>query len=243
MSVIELRQYTLVAGQRETLIELFEAEFVESQEACGMRLVGTFRDLDDESKFVWLRSFPTIETRAPSLRAFYGGPAWARHRAAANATMVDSDDVLLLKPWRPESDFARRKLPSRSKERDVIDRGVVEAGIVGLREPASALDWAHFEDELAPRIEAAGASVLACLITEHAANDFPVLPVREGENVVVWLAGFPTRELYDPNAEAYAEMVAAANRWPGTIRRPQILHLMPTKRSWLIGTSASPARA
>lgn len=240
MSVVELRQYTLLPGERETLIELFEHELVEPQEACGMRLIGTFRDLDDESKFVWLRSFPTVETRAPSLSAFYGGPAWARHRAAANATMIDSDNVLLLKPWWPGSDFERRELPSRSQAG--VDRGVVEAGIVGLREPASAIDWAYFEDQLAPRIEAAGASVLACLITEHAANDFPILPVREGENVVVWFAGFSTRASYDRTVDAYGELVAAADHWPGAIRRPQLLRLLPTRRSRLTGVSVSPAR-
>ncbi|RZL06943.1 MAG: NIPSNAP family protein, partial [Rubrivivax sp.] len=35
--IVELRRYTLHPGQRDTLIELFEREFVESQEALGMR--------------------------------------------------------------------------------------------------------------------------------------------------------------------------------------------------------------
>ena len=38
--IVELRQYTLRPNQRDTLIALFEREFVESQEACGMHLVG-----------------------------------------------------------------------------------------------------------------------------------------------------------------------------------------------------------
>ncbi|HJV62705.1 MAG TPA: hypothetical protein VJ743_17285, partial [Albitalea sp.] len=51
--VIELRQYTLHRGRRETLISLFEREFVESQEALGMHVLGTFRDLDAMDRFVW----------------------------------------------------------------------------------------------------------------------------------------------------------------------------------------------
>jgi hypothetical protein len=46
--VLELRQYTLHPGKRDVLIELFDREFVESQEVLGMDLVGQFRDLDEE---------------------------------------------------------------------------------------------------------------------------------------------------------------------------------------------------
>src|SRR5262245_23922182 len=102
--IYELRQYTLHPDQRDVLIELFEREFVESQEALGMRLVGTFRDLDDPDRFVWIRGFPDMETRRQALTDFYYGPVWKAHAAAANATMIDSDDVLLL---RPIVDFSR----------------------------------------------------------------------------------------------------------------------------------------
>ena len=84
--VVELRQYTLHPGQRDTLIELFDREFVESQEACGMRVIGQFRDLDNPDRFVWLRGFANMRARDTALRAFYGGPVWAAHRATANAT-------------------------------------------------------------------------------------------------------------------------------------------------------------
>jgi hypothetical protein len=96
--IVELRRYALHPGTRETLIELFERELVETQEACGLRVLGTFRDVDDPSSFVWLRGFADMATRGESLRAFYAGPVWAEHRDAANATMIDSDNVLLLRP-------------------------------------------------------------------------------------------------------------------------------------------------
>src|ERR1700761_6721111 len=92
LAVLELRQYTLHPGMRDTLIALFEREFVEPQEAVGARIVGTFRDLDDPDRFVWLRGFADMAARADALGAFYGGPAWQAHRDTANATMVDSDD-------------------------------------------------------------------------------------------------------------------------------------------------------
>ena len=44
--IVELRQYTVFPGKREVLIDLFEREFIETQEAVGMKVIGQFRDLD-----------------------------------------------------------------------------------------------------------------------------------------------------------------------------------------------------
>src|SRR5437879_2125702 len=56
-SIVELRQYTLHPGQRDVLIDLFDREFVESQEALGMKIIGQFWDLGNPNRFVWLRGF------------------------------------------------------------------------------------------------------------------------------------------------------------------------------------------
>src|SRR5215475_4014834 len=45
--VVELRQYTLRKGGRDTLIRMFEEHFLEPQNALGAHVIGTFRDLDD----------------------------------------------------------------------------------------------------------------------------------------------------------------------------------------------------
>ena len=97
---MELRQYTLHPGKRDVLIDLFDREFVESQEALRMTVIGQFRDLDNPDRFVWLRGFPDMPSRAQSLSEFYGGPVWKAHNREANATMIDSDNVLLLRPAR-----------------------------------------------------------------------------------------------------------------------------------------------
>src|SRR5260370_17117922 len=96
--VVELRQYTLNPGQREVLIDLFDREFVESQEAAGMMILGQFRDTDDPDRFVWLRGFSDMPGRAKALDRFYTGPVWRAHSPQATATMIDSDDMLPLRP-------------------------------------------------------------------------------------------------------------------------------------------------
>ncbi len=96
--VVELRNYVLQPRQRDVLIELFEREFIESQEALGANVLATFRNIDNPDRFVWLRGFADLGARYRALDGFYTGEVWKTHRLEANATMVDSDDVLLLRP-------------------------------------------------------------------------------------------------------------------------------------------------
>jgi quinol monooxygenase YgiN len=166
IAVLELRRYTLKPGARETLVELFDREFVESQEKLGMQIVGTFRDLDDPDQFVWLRGFADVASRAPALQAFYTGPVWKAWSAEANATMVDVDNVLMLRPV-GAFDVDGGRPPVGVAERDGVL--VVTIQPVDLSRPEP------------PRLGAR-----AVLVTERSPNDFPALPVRETE-AVVWL--------------------------------------------------------
>src|SRR2546430_8273696 len=95
--ILELRQYTLHPGARDTLVRLFDRELIETQEAAGMRIVGQFRDRDDPDRFVWVRGFADLASRAEALAAFYGGPAWKAHAREADAPMGDSDGGLVLR--------------------------------------------------------------------------------------------------------------------------------------------------
>ncbi|MFJ3216594.1 NIPSNAP family protein [Kitasatospora sp. NPDC086801] len=175
MSIVELRQYTLHPDTRETLIELFEREFVTGQQAVGITVGGRFRDLDDPDRFVWLRAFPDMAHRRRALEAFYTGPVWRKHRDAANATMVDSDDVLLLcGPGFTPPPGAREVLATVCHPTDTAAFGAYAARHLG---PGHAVHC-----------------------TEHAENDYPLLPVRAGEDVRVWFGPaepppWPTRRL------------------------------------------------
>jgi len=202
--IVELRQYTLHPGRRDALIELFEREFIETQEAAGITLLGTFRDLDDADRFVWLRGFADMPSRADALQRFYGGPAWQAHRDAANATMVDSDDVLLLRPV---------MLPTRSAR--AARTGPVVAAVIPSR-------GTPIESALAA-FEAVGARPLSAFETESSPNNFPRLPVREGVSVLVVLASPPAAD----TAATKLQQVLRA-RLP---RDSQVLRLAPTARS------------
>jgi quinol monooxygenase YgiN len=214
VTIIELRQYTLHPGRRDELVELFEREFVESQEELGARIVGTFRDVGDPDRFVWVRSFPDVATRRAALAGFYGGPVWREHGPAANATMVDFSDVLLLEPVGPGFPDA--------------PRAAVGAGAPG---PTRVLVVVRTGAGLAPAAADAerllGVAPVVAATAPHP-DDFPALPVRD-EQAVVWFASYPgaaaVREARD--------RLAAEPGWRAGAASVQLLELEPTARSAL----------
>jgi hypothetical protein len=239
--IVELRQYTLHPGKRDVLMDLFEANFVEGQELTGMKIIGQFRDLDDDNKFVWLRGFRGMPERAQSLADFYEGPIWQANRNTANGTMVDSDNVFMLRPARPASAFtlAGERPPPGSD--DHSERGIVEATLLYLDADADeASTLSFFEAAVAPEVVAAGANVLAYFVTDQRENNYPILPLREGERVFVWFAGYTDRSAYESASE---DQLAAgrqrASEALGLQRPPEVLRLAPTPRSLLRGTTST----
>lgn len=222
--IVELRQYTMKSGRRDELITLFEREFIETQDAVGANVLATFRDLDDPDRFVWLRGFESMPARAEALKAFYFGPVWKAHRNAANATILDSDNVLLLHPAAPGAGF-----------QGGAGHGEVLAFIHYLDPALTAPFAAHFEAVVRPQAAAGGAHVLGAFATENSPNTFPQLPVREKDHVFIWFAA--------PGAGGEARFLDAWRRrsgWrdaagdallPAFMRKPEMLRLTPTTRS------------
>ena len=181
--VLELRQYKIIPGRRDEMIALFERHFIDSQDALGMRIVGTFRDLDDQNRFTWLRTFPDMAAREQELNAFYFGPVWQAYRGEANPLLDDNDNVLLLKPAAPQFAFAPPAGPRPAAEGRA---GLVVAMIHYLWKDPPEGFAAFFADRLAPQLAAAGLPVLGAYVPENSENTFPRLPVRQHEKVFVW---------------------------------------------------------
>jgi hypothetical protein len=174
-SVVELRQYTTHPGQRDVLIELFDEHLVQPQQDVGMHIIGQFRDLDEPDAFVWLRGYRSMAERRRALADFYYGPVWRQHSSAANQTMIDSDDVLLLQP-----DAATQ----RALHRPAADGSAIYTLVVGPAPQPGA------------RTAAFG--------TLHVANDFPALPVRTDYSGPVHLTAHPDEAAARDHADASA---------------------------------------
>ena len=231
-NIVELRQYTLHPKQRDVLIELFDREFIETQEALGMRVMGQFRDLDDADRFVWLRGFRDMAARLAGLSAFYGGPVWRAHRDAAKATMIDSDNVRLLRRAWPGAGIATTGRERAGPGAGGAPAGRVDARIFPLREPASAELLAFCRQTMSAALIRDGAQVLGWYVTEPALNDFPRLPVREGESVLVGLALFDSAAAHDAFARSGVWTRAVQPGLQRWLARPtESLRLAPTARS------------
>jgi hypothetical protein len=231
--IVELRQYLLRRGRREDLIELFDREFVETQEALGIRVIGQFRDVDRANHFVWLRGFGDHDGRGQALASFYGGPVWREHGAAANATMIDSDDVHQLRASaEPDEQMKIRHANDRDADGN---RGSILIVVSHRR--------CHDHDELIrglliPTVKQAGVRTLGLYATDVAENAYPALPVR-GSNVLVWVAGSDTADTLD---EAAQQVSIARRRLADHAKANgldevllDVLRLEPTDRSCLNG--------
>jgi hypothetical protein len=122
---------------------------------------------------------------------------------------------------------------------------LVVATIYTLAAPAAEGFTEAFERVIVPELAADGVHPFAMFETEPGPNNFPRLPVREGESVFVWFARFADAPAYD----RWKARIAGSKRWaevvrplldshlrsPAEIWPIEILRLVPTARSRPIG--------
>ena len=200
LTVVELRRYAMKPGRRDDLIALFEREFIETQEECGAIPIGHFRDEDDPNAFIWFRGYADMNARLAALEGFYlRSPAWAAHRDAANSTLEDSDNVLLLRPARPDSGF---RIDGLRRGASAAPRRVVAATIVMLGSPATESMLDVFERTILLALETLAQRV-AYFVSEETPNNFPRLPVREEERAFVAVGSCGDRAAFEAWSAAF----------------------------------------
>ncbi len=235
-AVIELRDYRMQPNQRDVLIELFEREFIEAQEALGMCVMAHFRDLDRPDHYVWLRGFADMAARQRGLEGFYSGATWLAHRNAANATMIDSDDVRLLRCARPTWALASPTAPRPHRDADTAPpQSVFVLFVAALHAPADDALKRAFERDALPLLRECGLMPSAVFETEPAPNNYPRLPVRTDAPVFAWVS----RGSNVAAADSGLARLDASPRWHGAVlprlraMSLQRMRLQPAARSWL----------
>lgn len=237
--IIELRQYIHYPGRRDEFIALFDAYFIEEQERYGAFIPGQFRDRTDPDRFVWLRGFADMQTRQTALHDFYHvSPLWQTHRTAANDTISDVSNVFLLRPARVSTGFGFDPTNRPLRDAPEVAGGVVIVTIYAFDAPVDPQFVDFFENTMIPLLRKAGATPLGHFVTEPAENTYPVLPVREGENVFAWFASFTDEAAYRnyqsalPHSQEWiTSIVPALQTWGASLE--ETLELLPTRRSLL----------
>jgi hypothetical protein len=175
-----------------------------------------------------------MEVRHRALTAFYDGPVWAEHGPQANATMLDSDNVLLLRPLSVGSGFVG--CPSERPQAGAPEPDRFVSATIWSFPPGPSDGIALIRDGLLPVLDKTGPAPLAVLTTETAHNTFPRLPVRTEENVAAVFTSYPDENAHRQHlAEVQAHPLARDEILPAIKREqtaaPQTLRLAPTGRS------------
>lgn len=93
--IVEVRSYRIKPGHREEFVELFKTRAIPALRSHGMKILGPLLDVENPNKFVWLRSFPSLEERDRMKDAFYGGELWKNELEAIAMPLLESYDVIL----------------------------------------------------------------------------------------------------------------------------------------------------
>lgn len=230
--VVEFRRYTIREGERERFAEYFESYFPEAFQQLGAIAVGQFLERGDNSRFMWLRAFHNMDDRAKTNALFYYGPLWREHAATLNSLMIDSDNVLLLRPLSRERGITVLPAVDPVKEKKGA-QGVVVAQIFAVK--ANSVDaFAQQAEAMFAGYRAAGVREAGVLITLDAPNNFPQLPVRTDGPYLVWLGIVKDSHTLDTRFTPLVERSLQSLSTTGLLRSaPELVILDPTRRSRL----------
>jgi hypothetical protein len=230
--VIEFRRYTIKPGERRHFAEYFEAYFPEAFEQQGAIAAGSFFERAKQNGFTWIRGFHTIDARAILNAAFYYGPLWKEHRDTVNKLIDDSDNVMLLRPFNPETGITILPAVDPVTEANGA-QGVVVAQIFAVKAD-SVEAFAKEAETTFAAYRAAGAREAGVLVTLDVKNNFPQLPFRTDGPYLVWLGIVKDNQMLETGFTAVAERCLQALSATGLLRStPETIVMDPTPRSRL----------
>jgi len=229
--VVELRRYVIKPGERERFARCFDGYFPEAFQQTGAIAFGQFLERKNDTWFAWLRGFPNLDARAEMNAAFYDSAVWKEHAAEMNDRMVDSDNVLLLRPLAPG-----RGLPVLPTA-DLATEAEGPAGVAVLHvfavKPGAVEAAARRAEDAFAAYRSAGAREAGVLVTLDVPNNFPRLPIRTDGPYLVWVGIVKD----DPGLARLAHLAERAARSleaEGLLRgTPELVVLDPTRRSRL----------
>lgn len=238
--VVEFRRYVTSDGERAHFVKYFDTYFPEAFEQLGAMVLGQFTERGNPNHFTWLRGFRDINARPIVNAAFYYGPVWKEHRAKVNAILPDSDNVMLMRPLRPEQAITVLPAVDPVTEENGA-QGVVVAQIFAVKKGS--------EDAFAKQAEAAfaryrmtGVHPSGVLVSLDVTNNFPQLPIRTDGPFLVWLGVVRDNATLDKQLAPILASVEQSLIATGLLRStPERVVMDPTPRSrlrWLPDATA-----
>lgn len=185
IGVIELRNYLLKQGKRDSFISYFEEHFIVSQRIQNGYPLAQYRVKDNVDNFFWIRGFENLKSRSTFLPTFYYGDYWKRHREPANSMIANNDNVHLLKPLMLKNDVLVSTPGVKSSELASNDR----IAVVDFYTANTKLNQLKelFGKTYLPLLKDCGIFCFTIWESVLEENDFPQLPVFQDKNLLVMI--------------------------------------------------------
>jgi len=229
--VIEFRRYIIKDGEREHFAQYFQSYFPEAIQQLGAIVFGQFLERKNHSLFTWIRGFKNMDARATINAALYYGPLWKEHRTTMNDLLIDSDNVLLLRPLNQERGVMVLPAVDPVYERSGA-QGVLVAQIFAIK-TNSIETFAQQAEPTFAAYRGAGREA-GVLVTLDVPNNFPQLPIRTDGPYLVWLGILKDNQKLETQFVPLVEHSFRSLVTTGLLRgTPELIILDPTNRSRL----------
>jgi hypothetical protein len=233
IKVLELRNYLIRPGQRDSFIDYFENFFIQSQNILGGYTLGQYKVKGADDNFFWIRGFHNMTSRNTFLNDFYYGPVWKEHKVVANSMLLNNDNVHLLKPLNMadnsnDTTGFNSNWFGKEKGITVIDYFISNQKLPKLIE--------FVKTKYRSILKSAGMEDVSFWISETEPNEFIALPVFQDKNLLVGISFYKDELEYQAkfkdaetkmNDELKTEMLDLV-----TIKNTLVIY--PTNKSFLI---------
>ncbi len=88
--IYEIRHYIAHPGRRDDLARYMDETVIPHMISHGMTVVGSYRDLEKDDTYVWIRGFDNQEARSASLDAAYSAAVWNEQMRPTIDELMDS---------------------------------------------------------------------------------------------------------------------------------------------------------
>jgi len=88
--IYEIRHYVARPGRRDDLARYMDETVIPHMTSHGMTVLGSYRNLEKDDIYVWIRGFGNQEKRSASLDAAYSAAVWTEQMRPAIEELMDS---------------------------------------------------------------------------------------------------------------------------------------------------------
>lgn len=206
IGVIELRNYVLKQGMRDSFINYFEENLIQSQWALKGYPLEQYRVKGYEDNFCWIRGFKNMQERSSFLPSFYFGPAWKQHKKVPNSLLANNDNVHLLSPVILQNDSLVSVNTIKSSSL-IPKTGIVVIDFYTANTKLELLKKL-FAKSFLPLLKTIGINDYTLWVSEPEPNDFPQLPVFQDKNLLVMITHFKNELDYSEATKTIASKIS-----------------------------------